>query len=245
MTHPTSVISLFLCILDYRFLYIATIFMMLEGCIFDYSYFFLQNNSVKKFKDKIRGFEGRLTPVDSELIQEYCKTLIEVDAGRYHKYLPSKIVVYRQPRFYLNYYTFPIYPRTTYVFVKNTFDESEAIDRAVFAHELGHAFHAKFRTHKYSMTTSVIILQTVMIMLSLMQKCWLLCLITLIANFVLFYVNYVEYEVNLETEADFAALKIIERIEGNDAMKAAAVNLLKMRFEEYNKGTLNKNNFGI
>lgn len=233
MNHPTSVILTFMSILDYRILYLASFFMMLEGCIYDYSYFFLQKNSVKKFKDKIRKFKGELKPIDSELIQKYCKTSIEVDASFYHKYFPSKIVVYRQPRFYFNYYTFPIYLRTTFVFVKNTFDESEAIDRAVLAHELGHAFHAKFRTHKYSMTTSVITLQTVTIMLSLMQNCWFPCFISLIVNIVLFYLSYAQYEVNLETEADLAALKIIERIEGNDAMKAAAVNLLKMRFEEY------------
>lgn len=233
MNHPTSIISLFLCVFDYRFFYLAAFCMMLEGCIYDYSYLFLQNNSVKKFKNKIHKFNGELKPVDSELIREYCKKSIEVDGSPLHKDFPPEIFVYRQPRFYLNYYTFPIYPRTIYIFVKNTYDENEAIDRTVLAHELGHAFHAKIRDHKYSMTTSVILLQTVIIIFSLMQNYWLPSFISLIANFILFYISYVEYEVNLETEADFAALKIIEKIEGNDAMKAAAVNLIKMRLEEY------------
>lgn len=233
MNHSTSIISLFLCVFDYRFFYLAAFCMMLEECIYYYSYFFLQNNSVKNFKNKIRSFKEKLTPVDSELIREYCKKSIEVDASPFHKDFPPEIFVYRQPQFHLNYYTFPIYPRTIYIFVKKTFDENEAIDRAVFAHELGHAFHAKFRDHKYSITTSVILLQIVITVFSLMQNYWIFCFITLITNSILFFISYIDYESNLETEADFAALKIIEKIEGNDAMKAAAVNLIKMRLEEY------------
>lgn len=226
---PLMVLSLILCFVDARFLYITIICMMLECCWSDISYYFLQRNSLKDFKSKIKYLKGGITPLNSELINEYIKKAIEIETSIFLKDFPPQILVYRLPRYCPGIYTYPVYPRTIFIFVKSAFKEREVIDRALLAHEMGHAFHAKYRNKKYLILISVCFIQLLLLLLSVFYNYWGAFLLTLPGNIYLLYVSCINYEANIETEADLTALKVIELLEGNKAMKTAAFYLMKLR----------------
>ena len=204
---------------------------MLECCWSDISYYFLHRNSVKYFKRKIKHLKGGITPINSELINQYIQKAIEIETGNFFKDFPPQLLVYRQPRFHSGFYTYPVYPRTIFIFVKSAFKESEVIDRALLAHEMGHAFHAKYRNKKYLILISVCFIQLLLLLLSVFYNYWGAFLLTMPGNIYLLYVSYISYNANNETDADLTALKVVESLEGNKAMKTAAFYLMKLRIE--------------
>lgn len=173
---------------------------------------------------------GEIVPIDLELVRKYCKKTIEIDASIFHKDFPPEIIVYRLPCPNL-FFTYPIYARTIFIFVKSTFNENERIDRALFAHELGHAFHARFRNKRLLIPFSSCIISVLMLFFAFFFDYWWAFFLVLLGNMYLFYVSFINVEANTETDADLIALKIIESQEGNDAMKNAAYDLIKMRIE--------------
>ena len=227
---PLSIMSLILCVIDSRFLSILIVCMLLESCVEQISYYLLQRNCIKGLVDKIQGLSGEIVPIDLELVRKYCKKTIEIDASIFHKDFPPEIIVYRLPCPNL-FFTYPIYARTIFIFVKSTFNENERIDRALFAHELGHAFHARFRNKRLLIPFSSCIISVLMLFFAFFFDYWWAFFLVLLGNMYLFYVSFINVEANTETDADLIALKIIESQEGNDAMKNAAYDLIKMRIE--------------
>lgn len=186
---------------------------------------------------------GKLEQIESEIIQQLADAAIRIEGNPLHKQLKPIINIYRASKFQ-GYTTFPIYPRTTVIILKSSFNEDFPEDRAALAHECGHAFHSIIRNKKYKIAASSILLLIILTVYALCYNNWWGFLTMLFLAYPIF-IDIFRYEADIETEADEAGLKIIESIYGVHEMRRAAKHLVRVRIEEARENNNNINNFTI
>lgn len=115
------------------------------------------------------------------------------------------------------------------IIVKKRFDESEVRDIVLLAHEFGHVFHTLLRMERFMIPIVSLSYQVILLFYSIFVGSWWMFICLLPINIFLFAKNYWEFESRIEMNADITALKIIERLWGENAMHIAAECLLRLR----------------
>lgn len=232
MHRPISFLFFLLFFFDFQFILGVLVFSILENCIYETNYYILQRKSVNKFMVSFCEKRKGIKELNSEIVHKYRKTAIKLESNPFLDYFPPEILIYKLPPISKGNYTFPIYYRSGYIFLKSSFEENEIIDRGLLAHELGHAFHSKYRNSYYLMPINILLLQLFMLLYAIFFQYWIPFLLILSSGFYLSFIGFFRYNSHIETEADLRALKIVELCEGIYNMHVFAKNLIKLRIQE-------------
>lgn len=231
--HPISFFTLLLCLYDFLFLYVTLVFYLAESCINDTVYYYMQRKQCHKFIALFNRIDkNKLEHIDSEIVNKYKEAAIEIESNPILDDFPTNIHIYRLPSYYLKFFTFPIYYRESYIFVKSSFDESELIDRGLLAHELGHSFHNLYQNRKFLIPLNVFLLLLFLLFYSISIHDYLPLFFTFTVSLYILFIGLFRYDSDVETEADLRALKIVEKCEGKENMHSAAANLMRLRIQE-------------
>ena len=125
--------------------------------------------------------------------------------------------------------TYSSFSGESIIVLDNRFNENEKKDVYQLAHEFGHIYHVYKRTEMYSLPVYITILQILLLAHAIYCGTWLYFILSLPINMALLIKFSSSFESFSETDADLAALHLIESVWGEDDMHKAASWILKNR----------------
>jgi hypothetical protein len=141
--------------------------------------------------------------------------------------------------------TYSSFSEESIIVLKNRFNENEKKDVYLLAHEFGHIYHVYKRAEMRSLPVYITIIQILLLIHAIFCGTWLFFFFLLLINTALFIKFSSSFKSFSETDADLAALHIIESVWGEEEMHKAASYLIKNRIanlcsiEKGNKPSLN------
>lgn len=208
----------------------------LDSFLFIAKYIFTQNQCFKKLKNDIDNHRfGEIKRYDSDLTHKFIDAAKKLESDLYYYINKPNIAIYKATSIY-NPTTYAINKRNAIIFIKNNFDDEEPINRYQLAHEVGHVFHATRRNKRYDAPIAHAIMALFILVNGLyFHDIGNLTILPLILYSAI--VDIFNYTNEIESHADFTALRIIEELYGPAEMKSAANHLFLVRIRSANRNS--------
>ena len=229
---PLTLLSIPFIIRDWHTIILVPVLAVIDLSIYNLIALFInyRNNRIiiKDAKDKC--LSGNLAVYDSQLVDQFRGVVIKerppfLDVLKKEK----EIIVLLSDKSDASGNNYSSFSEESIIVLNNRFNENEKKNVYLLAHEFGHIYHVYKRAEMYSLPVYITIIQILLLIHAIYFGTWLYFFLLLPINTVLFIKYSSSFKSFSETDADLAALHIIESVWGEEEMHKAASWLIKNR----------------
>lgn len=229
---PLSLLSIPFIIRDWHAITLVPVLFVIDLSIYNLIALFINFRNNRKIindaKDKC--LSGKLSVYNSQLVDQFRSVLLEERPPFLRVMnIEKEIIVLLSDKSDVSAKAYSSFSGESIIVLDNRFNENEKKDVYQLAHEFGHIYHVYKRTEMYSLPVYITILQILLLAHAIYCGTWLYFILSLPINMALLIKFSSSFESFSETDADLAALHLIESVWGEDDIHKAASWILKNR----------------